>query len=168
MKEVEKMIIDSCYGEEQYKKVSFLEPNDFADRNYRKYFHLMKESKGDIVKLMASIHNQKQILSIVFQLCSVSGVNNVQKFALLLLEIRFKYLLAILLTELSVKTQNHLEASLLNNLTLSISSVDIFDLSDSLLEYLGHQASNYTKSRINSFLQYRDERIRKAKEVING
>lgn len=172
MKELQEIIIGTCFGEDQYKKVSFLEPEDFDNfpsKPYRDYFKLLKDTGADELCLVnaLSICKDKNLKLMLGQYVSSLGVNCIDRYAVKLLEIRFQTLLASLLYDLSIQTKKDAERDLLNEASLLIVSSDIFDLSDYLIEYLGAHASDYTKRRINNFLDYRNKRIATAKKVIN-
>lgn len=173
MKELEQIIIGSCFGEDQYKKVSFLEPEDFnnyPDKPYREYFKILKETKAESMCLVEALSKCKDrsIQMMMGQHVSVLGANCIDRYALKLLEMRFKRLLSKLLYDLSIYTKKDAERDLLNEAVMSVIKSDVFVLSDSLIEYLGAHGSDYTKRRINSFLEYRNRRIETAKKVING
>jgi hypothetical protein len=173
MKELERIIIGCCFGEDQYKKVSFLEANDFTNypgKPYREYFKLMEETgaKSDVfLKALSSCKN-KELRSLLGEQAHVLGVCHPERYGLSLLTARFKTLFANLLVQLSNSTKNTVERELLNKAILSIDDVDVIDLSDGIMEYLGVQGSGNTKRRVTSFLEYRDKRINKAKKVIDG
>ena len=172
MKELEQIIIGSCFGEDQYKKVSFLEPEDFTNypnKPFREYFKLLKKTKAESNYLVEclSVCNDKNVYLILCQQNNLLGANNIDRFAIKLLEVRFKTLLIDLLTKLSYNSKNALEAELLNASLMSIPRVDIFDLSDNIIEYLGVHIAANTRNRIESFIKYRNDRVQKAKEVIN-
>ena len=172
MKELEKIIIGSCFGEDQFKKVSFLEPEDFNNypaKPYKEYFKLLKEVDANELCLVEALSkcNNKNLKLMMFEYSTSLGANNPDRYAVKLLEIRFKTLLASLLSHLSIHTNKDAERDLLNEASLLIIDSDVFDLSDYLIEYLGAHASNYTKSRINDFLGYRNRRLETVKKVIN-
>jgi len=169
MRELERTIIGACYGESQYQRVAFLEPKDFTVIAYSRYFQLIQANKGNMPEVFEMLRDADEtIKSEVFILTTLSGANQIENFALKLLEMRFKRLLIVLLGDLSIKTKNSLERDLLIECQSSVLQSDIFDLSDNMLEYIGIQASEYTKCRIGDFLKYRDERSLKAKEIINN
>ena len=172
MKELEKIIIGCCFGEDQYKRVSFLEAKDFTNypgKPYREYFKLMEETgaKADVFLTALATCKNKSLRSLLGEQSNVLGVNHPERYGLRLLEVRFKTLFVNLLVQLSNDTKSPVERQLLHDALLSIDDVDIFDLSDHLLEYLGLQATEQTKSRIGSYLDYRNKRIAEAKKVIN-
>ena len=172
MRELEEMIIGSCFGEDQYYKVSFLEPEDFTDypnHPYREYFTLLKKVKADRMCLIQalSVCKNENMKMMMGRYVTAMGVNCIDRYALKLLEIRFKTLLASLLSDLYMHSKKDVERDLLNEASLQIIDTDIFDLSDYLLEYFGAHASEYTKRRINSFLTYRNKRIDTAKQIID-
>lgn len=172
MRELEERIINSVFGEDQYRKVSFLESEDFTNYPgypYREYFRLIKQTKANKLTLMECIIQckNKELRGLLSDQSNVLGYTYPENYGLKLLEIRFQTLFANLLVQLSNSTTNTVERDLLNKAIVSLPDVDIFDLSDHLLEYLGLQASGLTKGRINSFLEYRNKRIKNAKQVIN-
>ena len=172
MKELEQIIISTCFGEDQYKKVSFLEPEDFTNypsKPYKEYFKLLKEVDANELCLVEALSKCKNnnLKLMMFQYSTSLGANNIDRYAVKLLEIRFKTLLASLVNHLAIHTNKDAERDLLNEASLLIIDSDVFDLSDYLLEYLGAHASNYTKGRINDFLSYRNRRLETVKKVIN-
>jgi len=172
MKELERILIGCCFGEDQYKKVSFLEAEDFTNypgKPYREYFKLIKKTRSTSNVFLEALVKceDKELRSLLAEEANVLGVNAPDRYALKLLEIRFQTLFADLLVKLSNSTKNGVERELLNEVIMSLPDVDIFDLSDSLIEYLGLQASDHTKSRINKYLDYRNKRIQTAKKIIN-
>lgn len=174
MKELEGIIIGSCFGEDQYKKVSFLEPEDFTNYPYkpfREYFKLLKKTKAESNYLVEclSVCNDKNIYLLLCQQNNLLGANNIDRFAIKLLEVRFKTLLMGLLTNLSFSSQKTVERELLNEACLTLGSVetDVFDLSDNIIEYIGVHISPHTENRVKSFLSYRNKRMETAKKVIN-
>ena len=174
MKELEQMIIGSCFGEDQYKKVSFLEPEDFTNypnKPYKEYFKLLKKTNAESNHLIECLSNcnDKNVYILLCQQTNLLGANNVDRLAMKLLEIRFKTLLMDLLTNLSFDTQKTVERELLNEacLTLVKYDTDVFDLSDNIIEYIGVHISPHTEKRVNSFLAYRNKRVETAKKIIN-
>jgi hypothetical protein len=166
----EKMLIASVYSEDTYKEVSFLEPKDFTNLSYTFFWELLQKHEGDVIKALNSldIKANKQLSKEIFTYSNLLGCNNYIRIALMLVENRFKSLLSVLLSDLSINSKNALEVNLLNECISAITKHDIFQLSDGLLEYLGHQASDHTKKRITDYLQYMDKRIEEIKEVRNG
>lgn len=172
MKELEKIIIGCCFGEGQYKRISFLEAKDFTNypgKPYREYFSLIKKTESTTNVFLEALAKCKTIAvrRLLAEEANLLGVNVPERYGLKLLEVRFQTLFADLLVQLSNGTRNTVERDLLNKAIVSLPDVDIFDLSDHLIEYLGLQASDLTKNRITSFLEYRDKRIDNAKKVIN-
>lgn len=172
MKELEKQILACCLHEDKYKEVSFLEAKDFTDypdAPCKSAWAIIAKNKGkDIYTLDAMKEVPENVKYWMYSLeFSVVGYMKHRNFSLYLLETRFKRLLADLLSQLSVNTKNALERELLNESLLAVTRQDIFDLSDNLLEYLGHHASDNTKGRISAFLNYRDKRANEAKSVFN-
>ena len=172
MKELEQMIIGSCFGEDQYRQISFLEANDFTnypEKPFREFWKLLEINKAYDLTLMKVLSKcQDQHLKNLLMLnCDVVAAANLHRYALCLLETRFKALLITLLVNLSNDSKNALEVELLSHCQVAVIKEDLFDLSDNLIEYLGSQASEGTKRRINDFLKYRDRRVNEAKKVIN-
>ena len=171
MKELQGMIIGSIVGENQYKKVSFLEAEDFnnyPDKPYRDYYKLIHKSecKPDVfLSLLQQCKNRD--IQLMNEVLVLSAYHNLRGYALWLVESRFKNVLSTLLVKLSLSSKNVLESNLLNELNSSIIDEDIFVLGDSVLEYLGHQASNNTTNRINSYISWRNKRIEITKQNIN-
>jgi len=164
MKYLEQLILGACYGEVNFKKVSFLEPSDFSNKRRCELFRAIMENRGDMIEAIRNNHHLKNDM---VGYSNLLGYTHPERLGLNLLEHRFKALLSTLLGKLSVSTKNSLEAAILNESLMRIPEVDIFDLSDYILEYLSHHASDNTTNRINAFLKYRDMRILKAKEVID-
>ena len=174
MKELEQLIIGSCFGEDQYRKVSFLEPEDFTnypDKPYREYFKVLKKANADSQCLAECIvkAKDKRLRELLVSEIHSLGANTPDRLGLKLLEVRFKILFADLLNGLAIHSKKNAERELLGEalMTLVKEDTDIFDISDHILEYLGVHASDFTQSRINSFLSYRDKRVHNAKKVIN-
>lgn len=172
MKELEQIIIGGCFGEDQYRKVSFLEPDDFTNypqKPYKEYFKLLKKSKANQDCLIESLKlcEDKSIYMLLCQQTNLLGANCIERYGLKLLETRFKALFINLLVKLSNESKNAVEVELLNESNMMVIRSDIFELTDYILEYLGAHASDYTKNRIKSFLSYRDKRVEQAKQIIN-
>ena len=171
MKELQGMIIGSIVGENQYNKVSFLEAedfNNFSGKPYREYYKLIEQSKRKPDVFLSLVQECKnRDVQLMDEVLVLSAYHNLHNYALWLLESRFKSTLSVLLVNLSLCTKNALESNLLNELNSSILIEDIFVIGDNLLDYLGHQASDNTKQRINSYLSWRNKRIEKTKKVIN-
>ena len=163
MKYLEKLILGSCYGEENTKRVSFLEPIDFTSTTNQQLFSAIKTHGG----MIEAIRNRPDLKNYMVAYSTLLGINNPERLALQLLEITYQRCFAYLLRNLSHNTTNRLEASMLKEAEEKVFKLDIFDLSDSMVEYLGSQASEYTKERIHKFNNYRDERAKKAKQIIN-
>ena len=173
MREIEELIIGCCILEDNFKKVSFLEPNDFnnhIDKPYRDFFKLIKSTgaKKNIFIEVLSKSESKRFRSLLNESFHMTASNNPVELGVMLLGFRFKRVLADLLSNLSANSKNALERDLLNRVSMKINTIDIFDLADNIIEYLGVHASESTKSRINSYIQYRDSRVKEAKEVIDG
>lgn len=173
MRELEERIINSVFGEDQYRKVSFLEPEDFTNYPgypYKEYFKLIKKTNAKEDTLMECLINSenKELKGLLSDQSNLLGYNYPERSALKLLEIRFKGLFINLLVKLSSESKNSVERELLNESNLMVIKSDIFDLSDHILEYLGVHANVHTKARIKSFLQYRDKRVNEARKVINA
>ena len=171
MKELERIIIGACYGEEQYQKVAFLEPNDFTNRNYRIFFKHIQLANGNIAQLMKNLQDDNQgVLAHILHLTTLLGANNITRFGVKLLEIRLETLFQDLLVNLSINTKNPLESKILGEILLvnSNKNSDFFQVSDHVLNYLGAHASDHTTKRIKDFLSYRDKRVEDVKKVNNG
>jgi len=171
MKELEGMVLGSIVSENQFNKVSFLEAEDFnnyPDKPYRNYFKLVKESGGkpDALVSLIKICKEKGI-KFMDDLSYLSAYHNLSRYALFMLETRFKNTLSSLLVDLSLSTNNALESDILNEVNSSIIKEDIFVLGDNILDYLGHQGSDITVSRIKSYLDWRNNRIETTKKIIN-
>ena len=161
MKTLEKFILGACYGDYNVRRIKFLQPDDF--QYYGELFKAIKEH-GDMIEAIKHYrHLKAQMVGYSF----LGGTYQPERLALRLLEYRFKQLFSTLLGHLSSNTQNPSEAIILNEIILGVPDSDIFDISDHSIEYLGEQASNTTKSRINNFLAYRDKRANEAKKIIN-
>ena len=167
MKELEGLILGSIVSENKFKEVSFLESKDFnnyQDKPYRKYFEIIEDSKNKPDVYYSLIKGcKKSKLNVINEVLILSAYHNLFKYALELLEHRFKSTLSGLLVNLSLNTKNVLESNLLDEANSLILKEDIFKLGDNLLEYLGHQASDNTKSRINDYLSWRNKRIERIK-----
>jgi hypothetical protein len=170
MKELQGMIIGSIVGENQYKKVSFLEAEDFTnypDKPYRDYYKLIQKSecKPDVfLSLLQQCKNRN--IQLMDEVLVLSAYHNLHKYALYLLEIRFKSTLSSLLVNLSLDSKNVLESSLLDEINSGIIKEDIFVVGDNILDYLGRQASSNTTNRINSYISWRNKRIKLTKTII--
>ena len=174
MMELEQLIIGCCFGEDQYKRVSFLEPSDFSNypnKPYRDFFKLMKKANTENNVLSECIVKCEDdtLKALIMEQTTSLGMNYPERIAILLLEIRFKTLLSDLLVKLLDNAENPSERELLKESwhTLNNTNTDVFDLSDHLLEYMGNLASDFTKDRINAFIEYRNKRGYNAKKVIN-
>lgn len=173
MRELEEQIIGSVFGEDQYRKVSFLEANDFKNyqgRPYRLFWQMVQDNKSynlTLIRIIVKTKNEElnDVLRIAGNLVCF---NNVENLGLLLIEARFKTLLSGLLGKLSFESKNRLEAEILGECQIAVSNQDVFDLSDNLIEYIGAHASKTTTKRINDFIAYRDRRANEAKQVINS
>lgn len=163
MSYLEQMILGACYGEENIHRLSFLEHSDFTVKIYGKLFHEIKKH-GTMIDAVLNNHNLKDAM---IAYSTLMGTLHPERLGLRLMEARFKTLLGVLLLKLSEDSNNALEVAILDEAITKIKTADIFDLSDYLLEYLGHQASPNTTNRINAFLRYRNERIATAKKVID-
>jgi hypothetical protein len=161
MKHLEQLILGACYGEDNLSRVSFLVPTDFADYTHQILFQAIQKHGG----MIEAIQNNHQYKNEMIGYSNLMGTAYPERLGLKLLEMRFKGLLTVLLTKLSLETKNALETNILNEAIMQIPTADIFDLSDYLIEYLGHHASDYTKNRISSFLVYRDKRIVEVKLI---
>lgn len=171
MKQLEKDIMAIILNEGQYDRISFLEADDFNNYsgfNFRDCFKLIEDLKGDIVSIhikmikspLKSIYvmQQEPINSVV--LC------NLEKFSIYLIEIRFKKVFSILLDDLILNSKSDIEKSMIEEYQLEITRTDIFVLTDSFLEYLGHHSSDYTKIRVDAFLKWREKKVIKIKNKI--
>ena len=168
MKQLEKDIMAIILNAGQYDRISFLEAEDFNNYsgfNFRDCFKLVEELKGNVmsihIKMIQSplksiyVMQQEPINSVV--LC------NLEKFAIYLIEIRFKKVFSILLDDLILNSKSDIEKSMIEEYQLEITRTDIFVLTDSFLEYLGHHSSDYTKSRVEAFLKWREKKVMKIK-----
>lgn len=167
MKELQGLIIGSVVSENKYKEVSFLEPEDFTNypqKPYRDYYKLIQESnrKPDVFLSLVQTCKNRDV-QLMDEVLVLSAYHNLFKYALHLLEQRFKNTLSSLLVNLSLNTNNTLESNLLDEQNLLILNEDIFVIGDNLLEYLGHQASNNTTKRISDYLKWRNKRIENVK-----
>lgn len=82
----------------------------------------------------------------------------------MIMENRFKLVFAKLLDKLVIATDSDIERSLIEEYQLELGQ-DVFVLGDSFLEYLGHHASSYTKSRVQDYLNWRDGRVQQIKQT---
>jgi len=170
MKELQGLILGSIVSENKYKEVSFLEANDFNNyegKPYKKYFEIIEGSKNKPDVYYSLIKGcKKQNIELIEEVLVLSAYHNLFNYSIELIENRFKSVLSILLVNLSLSTKNVLESELLNESNNLIVKEDIFILGDNLLEYLGHQASDNTTNRIQSYLDWRNKRIESTKQVI--
>lgn len=172
MKEIEQLIISSVFGEDNYRKVSFLEPNDFKDyptKPFRSLWKLIDEHKAydlTVLTILAKSKNE-DLKQFMLGQCDIVTATHIQRYALILLENRFKTLFLTLLVKLSNDVLNVLERQLLGEIQSEVLKQDIFELTDNVIDYLGSQGSDTTKNRINDFISYRDKRANEAKRIIN-
>ena len=164
------MIIGSCIGEDQYYKISFLEPDDFQDKECREFFRLIvscQAKENILLNLLAKEENLGLRTALSSKVYMVACVR-LESFALKVLERRFASTLNKLGVLLSGESKNPLEVELLTELSGVTHTADIFDLSEGILDYLGSQASDFTTMKINAYLRWMNGRIAETKKVING
>lgn len=167
---VESTIIETIFSEDTYHKVSFLKPIDFSNKLYKELWKVLEEFEGDIMRAITilEVSKKKDIVEMIHTECGMSGVNGLVKRALLVKEMSYKRLLLRLLSDLSFKSKNALESTLINECLLAVNESDIFILSEGILDYIGSHASNLTDQRINGYLNYIKEDIEQIKRVTDG
>lgn len=164
---LEREIISSCYSEEMYNDCKFLEPKDFQNKNLRTLWEMLQLNNGDTVKVINSIKaDTRQAIINEVQTCSMGAAHTrLSQMALCLVEKRFKRLFNTTLNDLFARSESNVEKSLIQECIKSVDSEDIFILSDHSLDYIGDHATTYTKQRLSAFLDYRNKRIEKIKQI---
>jgi len=167
---LELLLLGGVFSEDQYDKVSFIEPKDFKKQLHSFFWSCLQANNGNVLKAIAELefNERKDLSHSMTTYSTLLSTNNIENIALNMLEIRFKTLLSSLLGNLSKDCQSSLEMNLINEYKEAIKEHDIFILNDGILEYFGYQVSDYTKQRITDYLKWVDMRCKKAKEVING
>ncbi len=160
MKYLEEIILGTAIAENRFDELSFLEVKDFVC--YGAYWQLALNSKGDLVTMLKNYPDEAQKNILIT--CGIWATNYPHQFAFKLIELRFKRLFKVLLVNLSESSKSVLESEILIEAKNSIDTVDIFDLSDGLIEYIGYQITSETETRIKDFISYRDSRIKKIKD----
>ena len=170
MSVIEKEIIATVLSQEEYKQVRFLEPKYFTDTMNQKIWQLILKFKGDTLEMVARLEatERHHWMNVVANGCLGTWSTNISQMGLKLVEMRFERFFIILITDLIGKSQSMVEKSLLSEIRQVVGDKDIFDLSDSALDYLGDHSSDMVKKRINDFIEYRNKRIGKIKELTNG
>jgi hypothetical protein len=171
MIELQKMILAAIYSDDSFARVSFLRSEDFM--NYennplKTCFELIIKAKGNLLSNALIKIENKHLLHYMIGLSSSGVINNLEYYALSLAETRIREVFKLLLIQLSSKTKNALESKIIDDCVIALETEDVFKLSEVILEFLGAQASNYSKKRISDFLKYRDKRIAEIKNCIDG
>ncbi len=169
MKELQRMIISTVINEQQYKRISFLDVADFEDYpgyEFRKYYKAVVFHKGNPIELYRHFLNDPNLDWMQTECFYPIAFFNLEKLSIYLVENRFRKVFSVLLDDLVMKSGNDIEMSMVQEYQLEITRTDIFLLSDSFMEYLGHHASDYTKSRVEAYLKWRDGRAKEIKNCI--
>ena len=171
MKQLEKDILAIAINENQYDRISFLEPNDFNNYTgfqFRDCYKTIQELKGDARSIYLRLLKSplESIFELQNQLTNAVVFCNLEKLAVYLVEIRFRKVFSVLLDDLVMHSDSDIEMSMIQEYQLEIVDADIFVLTDHFLEYLGHHSSDYTKTRMEAYLKWRDGRIETIKTKI--
>ncbi len=169
MKRIEKNIISSVFDSQSYNRVSFLEPDDFNSPRAKAFWELISSHNGDIVNVVLDLEerDRKDLIEDILHMGTVMEVNMTKRMSLILLEMRFKRLLKRHLYNLSLKSDNPLEQSLLKECFEAVEENDVFDLMYNIKDYLGFHRSDYTSTEIDKFIKYVEDRIEQVKAVSN-
>lgn len=169
MKELQKMIIATAINEHQYQRVIFLEPLDFQnfpEHDFRGWYSIISSNKGDVFNIYKQFLTNDSTRWVGSYPMNAIAFVNLEKFAIYLVENRFKIVFGNLLNDLVMKSNSDIEMSMIQEFQIEITRIDVFTLADSFLEYLGHHSSDYTKSRIEAYLKWRDNRVNQIKQSI--
>ena len=166
MKELERQLMVIAINEGQYKRISFLEPNDFTDLYSKGLYMTIEQRSGDVMStyLYLTLNSLESFLWLQSQIINPVTYSNLERVAMMIMENRFKLVFAKLLDKLVIATDSDIERSLIEEYQLELSQ-DVFVLGDSFLEYLGHHASSYTKLRVNDYINWRDGRVEQIKQI---
>jgi len=164
MKKLEQDIMSIILNEGQYSRVSFLESSDFnnyQEFNFKDCFSLIEQLKCNAIDIHIKMIKSplKSILWLQSYPINSVVLCNLEKLCIYLIEIRFKKVFGVLLDDLILKSKSDIERSMIEEYQMEITRTDIFVLADSFMEYLGHHASDYSKSRVEAYLKWRDKRV---------
>lgn len=160
-KHIQRSIIGGAIGEGLFAKVSFLEANDF-DIEYRDMWQTILDCNGDLIAVY------KRSKKIPTSLLVMADYTHIDRLALLLLEMRFKTLLIRLLGDIAINSNNATEGLILSNTINEIEEgeTDVFDLIDSVPDYLKPFISDEGHQRLYKMQKYVNDRGLKIKKVL--
>jgi hypothetical protein len=167
MKELERELMVIAINDGQYDRISFLESIDFTDFYSKSLYTTIEERSGDVMStyLHLTLNSLESFIWLQSQPINPVTFCNMESIAILILQNRFKKEFAKLLDKLVVATDSDIERSLIEEFQLELDQ-DVFVLGDSFLEYLGHHASDHTKTRVSDYLSWRDGRVSRVKEIV--
>lgn len=168
-KELQRKIISGVLGEEQYQKVSFLEPIDFTDygkgADFRRWWNFIEQNEGSYAKILRSLSRKEKFEYLeAMELASLSDYSGIDRLGLLLLEINWREYLKIILLKSTEKTTDELELNLIMKVYHESDAIDVFDLLDWVPEYMEPHLKNENLMKIRSWKEYAELRIKKIKE----
>lgn len=160
-KHIQRSIIAGATSEGMFAKVSFLEPTDF-DLEYRQIWKAVLDSKGDIIEIY------KRSKTVPFSILVLADYTYIDRLALFLLQRRFRALLIDLLGDIAMKSNNATEGLILSNTINEIETTqtDVFDLVDSVPDYLKPYISEVAYNRLVKMQNYVNDRGMKVNEVL--
>lgn len=166
MKELERQLMVIAINEGQYKRISFLDADDFTDSYSKGLYMTIEQRSGDVMStyLHLTLNRLESFLWLQSQIINPVTFYNLERVGMMIMENRFKLVFAKLLDKLVIATNSDIERSLIKEYQLELGQ-DVFVLGDSFLEYLGHHASSYTKSRVQDYLNWRDGRVQQIKQT---
>ena len=164
------VIIASCLGENQFKRVAFLEQEDFDNikgKPFKDMWGLISNSLGSFDAVFSSMKNtnDRYLKLKLIEYSNYCVTSNIERAALSLMERTFRRTLFKLVTDISINTKEPSEALILSKTLKEVkdSGNDIFELIDGLYDYLEPYVSETTKSRLKEFQKYVDNRVAKVK-----
>jgi hypothetical protein len=170
MKELERQLMVIAINEGQYSRISFLSSSDFVHDSYKALYTIAEERSGDAMGIYLHLvkSSLESFISLQTEPINATIYCNMERIAIKMVEERFRSVFAKLIDKLVIETDNDIERSLLEEYQLEIVKQDIFLLGDSVAEYLGRFASDYSISRIESYIGWRDNRVSQIKQVVNN
>jgi hypothetical protein len=158
---IQRSIIAGSVAEGKFERVSFLEPSDF-DFIHEPIWKVILDAKGDLITVYKNSKTE------YFKIYLAADYTYIERYALFLLETRFKTLLIALLMDIAQKSKDATEGLILTNTIKEINEgeKDVFELIDNVPEYLKPFVSSNAYDRVMKMQEYVNKRGEKVKEVL--
>lgn len=164
--EIQRRILSGAFGENQYNRVNFLNPNDFTnskDYPFRDMFQVVADANGNFKEMYKA---DKRIIE---HLCCVGVLADytcLERLGCLLIEANFRELFDRLIADILETTDNETEIGIILKSKEEVKDVDIFVIADDFPEYIKDFISDKNYQRLSLFKSFVSNRMKQIKNEL--